>query len=198
MGNAAFVNHVKDGPARISGAAPSPRRQIRRDSPTRAHAHIVRRICVLALAWLACLALPTPARADFTAFLGVSPTPETRLARGLAIGSGLLVLGWEFEYASLAESETAPGLTTGFGNVLLQTPGLVSPVQVYGTMGAGIFRERFELQQETHVGSTFGGGVKIRVAGPLRLRLDYRLFKLQGNARESKPQRFYAGMNVGF
>lgn len=150
------------------------------------------------MVWLACVAIAAPARADFTAFLGVSPTPDTRLARGLALGSGVLVLGWEFEYATLVETETAPGLTTGFGNLLLQTPGLVAPVQVYGTMGAGIFRERFGVQQETNVGSTFGGGVKIRIAGPLRLRLDYRLFKLQGSARESKPQRFYAGVNMGF
>lgn len=150
---------------------------------------------------LACVALlgsASPARADFTAFLGVSPTPETRLLRGIALGSGVLVIGWEFEYATITETDSAPGLTTGFGNLLVQTPGLVSPVQVYGTSGVGIFRERFGALQETNVGSTFGGGVKIRLAGPLRLRLDYRIFKLQGSPTQSKPQRLYAGLNVGF
>ena len=34
--------------------------------------------------------------------------------------------------------------------------------------------------------------------GPLRLRLDYRVFTLQGSPRHSKPQRFYAGLNLKF
>lgn len=156
------------------------------------------RLWAVGLACVAVLATATPARADFTAFLGVSPTPETRLLRGIALGSGVLVIGWEFEYASISETDSAPGLTTGFGNLLVQTPGLVSPVQVYGTSGVGLFRERFGTLQETNVGATFGGGVKIRLAGPLRLRLDYRLFKLQGSPTQTKPQRLYAGLNVGF
>ena len=36
------------------------------------------------------------------------------------------------------------------------------------------------------------------LAGPLRLRLDYRVFTLQGTPRHSKPQRFYAGLNLKF
>jgi opacity protein-like surface antigen len=43
-----------------------------------------------------------------------------------------------------------------------------------------------------------GGGVKINLAGPLRLRLDYRVFTLQGSQRDAKPQRFYAGVNLKF
>lgn len=153
---------------------------------------------VVGLACLLLLAGASSARADFTAFLGVSPKPDSRLVRGLALGSGVLVIGWEFEYASIAETETARGLTTGFGNLLVQTPGLITPVQVYGTTGVGIFRERLGAFQETNVGATVGGGVKIRLAGPLRLRLDYRIFTLRGTPTESKPQRFYAGLNVGF
>lgn len=158
----------------------------------RAWMRVVGLTCVMALS------VAAPARADFTAFLGASPTPETRWLRGLSAGSGVLVIGWEFEYATLAESETAPGLTTGFGNLLLQTPGLVSPVQVYGTTGVGLYRERLGTRQETHVGSTFGGGVKIRVAGPLRVRLDYRLLRLQGTPLERNVHRYYVGANIGF
>ena len=40
--------------------------------------------------------------------------------------------------------------------------------------------------------------MKISLAGPLRLRLDYRVFTLQGDALHSKPQRFYAGLNLKF
>jgi hypothetical protein len=48
------------------------------------------------------------------------------------------------------------------------------------------------------VGINVGGGVKVSVAGPLRLRFDYRVFTLQGDPRHSKPQRFYAGVNLKF
>jgi hypothetical protein len=34
--------------------------------------------------------------------------------------------------------------------------------------------------------------------GPIRLRLDYRVMTLQGDARHPKPQRFYAGVNFKF
>jgi hypothetical protein len=83
------------------------------------------------------------------------------------------------------------------GNVLVQLP--FGSVQPYGTIGAGFYRERLsEISSETHFGSNFGGGVKIGLAGPLRLRVDYRLFALQGRPRESKPQRIYAGLNLMF
>jgi hypothetical protein len=49
------------------------------------------------------------------------------------------------------------------------------------------------------VGINVGGGVKMNLAGPLRLRLDYRVFTLRGSdVRHSKPQRFYAGLNLKF
>ncbi len=40
--------------------------------------------------------------------------------------------------------------------------------------------------------------MKIKLAGPLRLRLDYRVFLLRGSPLYEKPQRFYAGINLGF
>ena len=60
------------------------------------------------------------------------------------------------------------------------------------------FRERLAEDSETNVGINVGGGVKVSLAGPLRLRFDYRVFSLQGDARHSKPQRFYAGVNLKF
>ena len=53
------------------------------------------------------IALPHPAAADLTAFIGVSPTADTRSARGFGVGFGLLVIGFEFEYANLIEDEDA-------------------------------------------------------------------------------------------
>jgi hypothetical protein len=149
---------------------------------------------------IALLGASTPAHADVTAFLGVSPTPETRAARGFAIGFGLLILGFEFEYASLSEDEDnlSPSLRTGSGNVLLQTPIEVSGISLYGTVGGGVFRERLLDHQETSFGTNIGGGAKIRLAGPLRVRFDYRIFKLTGDSLYDTYHRFYAGANLGF
>lgn len=147
------------------------------------------------------LASPAPARADLTAFLGVNGQPSNRAVTGFSGGFGLLIVGFEVEYARTREDELtdAPALTTGMFNVLLQTPFAVSGVQVYGTLGAGGYRERLgEVHQVTHVATNVGGGVKLTLVGPLRLRLDYRVFLLRGAPLHDKPQRFYAGLNLGF
>lgn len=146
------------------------------------------------------LAAPVTASADFTAFIGSTTTPENRFARGLSVGMGLLIVGFEFEYANTSEEEEdlAPGLRTFMFNGLLQTPVPIAGMQFYGTAGAGAYRETVLETSETNVGINLGGGVKVSLAGPLRLRLDYRVFTLQGDPRHSKPQRFYAGLNLKF
>ncbi|MGH9312522.1 MAG: outer membrane beta-barrel protein [Vicinamibacterales bacterium] len=140
----------------------------------------------------------SPASADATLFIGSTMTPEPRLARGGAVGISLLVVGFEFEYSKTSEDleSLAPSLITGMGNLLVQTP--FGTVQPYGTIGGGFYRERLGEVSETNVGINVGGGVKISLAGPLRLRVDYRLFTLQGGPRHSKPQRIYAGLNLTF
>ena len=160
----------------------------------------MRRLLVITCAVAAVLAVPTRAAADITAFIGITPTPETRAVRGLALGLGLLIIGFEFEYSNTVEDslEGLPSLQTGSGNILVQTPVEVAGVQLYGTAGGGGYRERLLDHQETHFTSNIGGGAKIRVAGPLRLRLDYRVFRLQGQPLHSTYQRFYAGANLGF
>jgi len=154
----------------------------------------------IAIVLAALVLLPSPAFADFTAFLGVNPTPSSRVVRGLSAGVGLIIVGFEFEYANSSEdlAEAAPGLRTFMFNGLLQTPGEIAGLQFYATAGAGGYRETLNDDSETQVGINVGGGVKMTLAGPLRLRLDYRVFTLQGDPRHSKPQRFYAGLNLKF
>ena len=155
--------------------------------------------------------LATPARADFTAFVGAQTSPSTRLATGLSIGASFLVLGFEFEYAHVGGDDTCPSLSslvdcaptvrTGMANLLVQTPrGVVPKMQLYATVGGGFFRERFDALdiQETGAGTNVGGGAKIELAGPLRLRLDYRVFKFTGDSVYQKPQRFSVGLNLAF
>jgi hypothetical protein len=154
----------------------------------------------LLIALLLVVAPTTPALADATAFIGSTMTPANRTTKGLAIGVGLLIVGFEFEFASTGETpeEAAPSLRTGMGNVLLQTPIPVAGMQFYVTTGAGGYRERLGSFQETHFGVNTGGGAKITLLGPLRARLDYRVFNLRGEPRHSVVHRIYAGVNLAF
>ena len=146
------------------------------------------------------LATARPASADLTAFLGITPTPENRIARGFSGGVGLLIVGFEFEYANTPEDDTdlLPGLRTWSGNVLLQTPVDLGGVQLYGTAGFGAYREELRDVTETSTAVNLGGGAKIKIVGPLRLRLDYRVFNLQGSPLHETYHRFYAGANLRF
>lgn len=151
-----------------------------------------------ALALLAATA--APARADITAFLGMSPTPERHTVKGFSGGLSLLVVGFEFEYSHLGEDtlEGLPALKTYSGNVLVQTPVEIKGTQFYATAGAGGYQEYLALRDEKNFGLNFGGGIKVRVLGPVRLRLDYRVFRLKGEPLYPTYQRFYAGANLAF
>ena len=146
------------------------------------------------------LLIASPARADLTAFIGANTTPANRQVRGAAFGMGLLVVGFEIEYADTTDNTDAfvkaPSLKTGMGNVLLQTPVAFYGFQPYFTTGAGIYRETLETHQDTGVGYNTGGGVKVSLAGPLRLRVDYRVLKLGSGALYSPAHRIYAGLNL--
>jgi hypothetical protein len=156
------------------------------------------RTAALALALLVFTSVP--ARADITAFIGANTTPANRQVRGAALGTGLLVVGFEFEYAYTPDDLTAaaPSLKTGMGNVLLQTPAAVMGFQPYFTTGIGIYQEELGAHSDTGVGFNTGGGVKVSLVGPLRLRVDYRVFKLGSGALFSPAHRFYAGLNLKF
>ena len=160
----------------------------------------MKRIPLVASVLLLALLIPSAAYADLTAFLGVNPTPVNRPVRGFAVGAGLLIIGFEFEYANTSDDEVlaAPRLQTYMFNGLVQTPVPIAGLQFYATAGGGGYRESLFETSETHVGYNIGGGVKWSLAGPLRLRLDYRVFTLQGEPRHSNPQRFYAGINLKF
>jgi hypothetical protein len=141
-----------------------------------------------------------PASADITGFIGTDTTPESRGTKGFAIGAGLVVVGFEFEYASTAEDRLkgAPSLKSWMGNGMLQTPVAIFRLQPYFTIGGGVYHEVLGAHEQTGFGSNTGGGVKISLIGPLRLRLDYRAFKLGSDALYSPSHRFYAGVNLKF
>lgn len=154
----------------------------------------------LLLATIVVLAGALPARADITAFLGVSPTPENHAARGFAAGLSLVIVGFEFEYSQISEDtfEVLPALKTYSGNLFVQTPVELKGTRLYATAGAGGYRETLGTSEVTHAAINIGGGAKIRLLGPLRVRVDYRIFKLQGTPLYETYHRIYVGGNLAF
>lgn len=117
---------------------------------------------------------------------------------------GLVIVAFEFEAAHTSADigQATPALTTGSVNVLLQTPIEISRLQFYATTGGTVYRESLDdprdPRRETHVGANVGGGLKMRVAGPLKLRMDYRLFRLRGTPLQPTAHRFYTGATLAF
>jgi hypothetical protein len=163
---------------------------------------MVRRPIICATVLLV-LSHAAPALADATAFIGVHTNPDRQQVRGFAGGFSLLIVGFEGEYATAAEdeSEATPSLMTASGNVYVQTPFPIFGVRPYATTGAGVYREELDAidHRETNLVFNTGGGAKITLIGPLRLRLDYRVMKLRGDPlRPSTVHRVYAGVNLAF
>jgi hypothetical protein len=156
----------------------------------------VRTLILLALL----LTIATPARADVTAFLGANVTPTNRPTRGVAVGLSLLVLGFEFEYADTSDDPPtgAPSLKTGMGNVMLQVPVPIFGFQPYFTVGGGLYKEATATRSDVAPALNSGGGVKVALLGPVRLRVDYRVFTLGSGALSSPAHRIYAGLNLAF
>ena len=142
-----------------------------------------------------------PAFADATLFIGTTTTPSSHTTKGFALGAGLVIVGVEFEYASTAEVplKAAPSLRTGMGDVYVQTPIAIAGMKFYATTGAGGYREKLGIEhQETNIAFNTGGGAKISLIGPLKARVDYRVFKLRGAPLYSVVHRLYAGVNLSF
>jgi hypothetical protein len=149
---------------------------------------------------LGLLLAASPASADVTGFIGANTVPENRRVQGFALGAGLLILGLEFEYANTPDDVEAgaPSLRTGSGNALLQTPFPIFGIQPYVTAGGGLYRERLGSHVQTGFALNSGAGAKITLVGPLRLRADYRVFRLGSGALHSPAHRIYAGLNLAF
>ena len=157
----------------------------------------MKRVVPIAVLTLVALGVPALASADATAFVGFSPTVTTRSTTGVSIGLSAIIVGFEFEYAHLDENTVAgaPGLGTGMFNLTVQTP---TRLQLYVTAGGGFYKETLNLNGHYNVGDNIGGGIKIPIAGPVRLRVDYRVFMLNNSIITQHVQRVYFGANFAF
>ena len=139
-----------------------------------------------------------PASADLTVFAGHS-APEHGIL-GAALGVSLRRVGLEFEYAGTSPTrpDTNPPRQTALFNLTVNAPlDRIRRFQIYGAVGGGLYRERAGTRAETRPAASAGGGVRIALRGPLRLRIDYRLLALRG-ATGRRPRRLYAGLDVPF
>jgi hypothetical protein len=110
----------------------------------------------------------------------------------------VLIIGFEGEYAFTPDDprSSAPSLKTGIANVVLQSPVPFFGIQPYFTTGGGFYQEELGLHSDTGFALNTGGGVKVTLAGPIRLRVDYRIFRLGSGALHSPAHRIYAGLNL--
>ena len=120
-----------------------------------------------------------------------------RSGRGAAIGAGFTIVAFEFEYASSGDDPTSARRRSrrawatcccrrrwpSSGSSRTSRPAAASITRA-GEHG------------DTGFGFNTGGGVKISLVGPLRLRVDYRVFKLGSGALYSPAHRVYAGLNL--
>ncbi len=142
---------------------------------------------------------------NVTAFAGVAMAAGPHVAIGVAVGvrprPGPVSI--EFEYSRSRSDPPAgvPAIVTFSGNLLVQLPIRPSRFQFYGTFGVGLYVLLLDHRSsEPNDARNFGGGVKITLAGPLKLRMDYREFRLAriGGEDHSNEHRFCVGIVTGF
>jgi opacity protein-like surface antigen len=147
------------------------------------------------------LGFGTPASADITGFLGLAGGPSLRGVKGVAVGASLVIVGVEVEYSDTGDDllHGAPHIRTGMVNALLQTPVAVRGLQFYATAGAGLYNHELASLSETNLGINVGGGIKKTLAGPLRVRIDYRMFRFWGSPiGDDVVHRLSVGANLRF
>jgi hypothetical protein len=163
-------------------------------------------------AWLVALMImiPVSARADGTVLVGLTSVGALRPSFGFSFGYRPSAVGVEVEYVSTFPQNSPGGYSAGgiFGSVFVQ-PVTISNVQIFAVGGVGVWGEGFTGGKRTGVlnAGNVGGGVLVALAGPLKLRLDYRLFLL-GQVSEAEvgaiapsrkhPQRIAAGLHFTF
>lgn len=155
-------------------------------------------LILLAAACLSGVAREARAELHLLGFVGAATSPQVRPARGFSAGVTALAVGFELEYGTISEdaAKQAPALTTGTISGILQTPMQLKRLQLYLTLGGGLYRETLDGSGKTGLAVSYGGGARIGLIGPLRARVDYRLFRLSGSAREPHAQRVYVGLGL--
>lgn len=136
---------------------------------------------------------------DLTVFAGLpSPSDAWGRAYGVALTSTLVpVIGFEGEAARVSGESLDTAMTSFTASAVVSPPiGFVTP---YGGVGAGVFRQTLTggISDTGRLTAVFGG-VKVKTAGLLVLKAEYRKISLAGNPPIRLDRRFSVGAGVSF
>src|SRR5690606_25954591 len=149
---------------------------------------------------------PLSARADATVLIGLTSVDTVRPPFAFSFGYRPSAVGVEVEYLTTKPGDYSAG--GSFGSVIVQRL-TIAQAHIFVVAGAGVWGAGFEAGKRTRLCSavTVGGGALLHVTGPLKLRPDYRLFRLGEVSKEEigaispsrkHPQRIAAGLSVRF
>jgi len=152
----------------------------------------------------AAVAQTPPPDVNLTAFVAAAMAPDAHAARGIGVGArpqpGPLSIEFEYCRGRSDPMTGMPSIVTFAANLMVQVP-VRRRLQLYGTVGVGFYVIQSDLDtSEGNDGPNFGGGVKLALAGPVKLRIDYRAFHLApiDGDYHSNVQRLSLGLVVGF
>jgi hypothetical protein len=120
---------------------------------------------------------------------------------GTGIG-GTLTTTWFKLLALEGEIARQPGqpvdssMTSFQASALLAPP--LGPLTPFGGFGVGVFRQSRGAARDNGTLKAFVLGVKLKVAGTLVVRGEYRVLSLSGEPLLDMDQRFSAGIGVSF
>ena len=143
---------------------------------------------------------------NLTAFAGLAMVPDAHAVSGIGVGvrpqPGPVSIEFEYSNSQIDRTRSVPSIVTLAGNFLFQVPVRQSRFELYGAFGLGFYVPQPDRQRGEDADSAwnFGGGTKVTLAGPLKLRMDYRVFRLAPipGRHHSDLRRLSLGIVAGF
>lgn len=144
----------------------------------------------------------SPARADLTVFGGFSSPSLPRPTIGFSLDFLCRMVCLEAEWARTAGGNASRYVATTGLNVFVNFPATVNGVQWYATGGFGTYSQSSTRGYPT--AKNIGVGTKLPLVGPLKVRLDYRVYFVNLDETQSRPassfhsHRVTSGLSLAF
>jgi len=163
-------------------------------------------LMMLGLSASAAVAQTPTAPVNLTAFAGAAMAPDAHAVSGIGVGvrpqPGPVSIEFEYSGRRIDRTRSVPSIVTFAGNFLVQVPVRQSRFELYAAFGVGfyILQPDHQSGEDSDSAWNFGGGAKVTLAGPLKLRMDYRVFRLAPipDRHHSDLRRLSLGIVAGF